>query len=462
MAHYTPDSDAEVRRRFLGKLRRTLSELRPEIVEYLSIEDVAPRERLQLVSHELESKGDTLLVVVDNFDDVLASPGITRELLDDMRMAASRPTLRFVCGSRRPLRELCGADESHPSEFWQIFHDAPVVVGCFSPTGWQDLFVPFEEIGVEVVPEARDEAVRWTGGVPVLAAAFLQGLYDGAEPGMKVSVEHASRTGERMLDERRELLSALWTDLSAEMKTDLADLALRELRVSQVPEGRLRELESRGLVRRAGKKLQFACRLFERFVRREAPEVGSLQRLFGDPEQFERNIRTLLEVRLAQVPMIDSALHGYVQHAVRHLDPDPRHSAVWFRNIADRALDLVWKQELGDGVTLPATWLEEWRRAGLRSMPDDGHGRLPAERGRQVRVLRLATGTGVRGMTIRRVSRYVSRPTALLIEHLQRAGNLGQHQGDDVMRPFAVSLCVTAIALCANLATDLGAGETGS
>ena len=65
-------------------------------------------------------------------------------------------------------------------------------------------------------------------------------------------------------------------------------------------------------------------------------------------------------------------------------------------------------------------------------------------------------------MTIRRVSRYVSRPTALLIEHLQRAGNLGQHQGDEVMRPFAVSLCVTAISLCANLAADLGAEESGS
>jgi hypothetical protein len=208
MAHHTPGSDAEVRRRFLNKLRSALSELRPEIVEYLSIEDVAPRERLQLVSHELESKGDTLLVVVDNFDDVLASPGITRELLDDMRMAASRPTLRFVCGSRRPLRELCGADESHPSDFWKIFHDAPVVVGCFSPTGWEDLFAPFAENGVEVEPEARDEIVRWTGGVPVLAAAFLQALYDGVDRGAKVSIEHASRVGERVLDERRQLLTA--------------------------------------------------------------------------------------------------------------------------------------------------------------------------------------------------------------------------------------------------------------
>jgi hypothetical protein len=315
---------------------------------------------------------------------------------------------------------------------------------------------------VEIEPAARDEIVRWTGGVPVLAAALLQMLYDGTERGTKVSAESASRFGERVLDQRRQLLIALWNDLPAEMKTDLADLALRELRVSQVPEGRLRELESRGLVQRAGKKLQFACHLFERFVAREAPEVGSLQRLFGEAEQFERNIRTLLEMRLAHVPEVDSALHGYVQHAIRHLDPDPRHSAVWFRNIADRALDLVWKKELGDGVTLPDKWLEEWERAGLRNMPDDGHGRLPPERGRQLRVLRLATGTGVRGQTIRRVSRYVSRQTALLIEHLQRAGNLGQHQGDEVMRPFAVSLCVTAISLLANLATDLGVHESGS
>ena len=33
----------------------------------------------------------------------------------------------------------------------------------------------------------------------------------------------------------------------------------------------------------------------------------------------------------------------------------------------------------------------------------------------------------------------------------------GQHQGDEVTRPFAVSVCLSAIALYASLADDLSA-----
>ena len=97
-------------------------------------------------------------------------------------------------------------------------------------------------------------------------------------------------------------------------------------------------------------------------------------------------------------------------------------------------------------------------RPGRDNIVDDdapGTGRLPGERGRQLRLLRYATGTGLRGQTVRRVTRDISRPTALLLEHLQSVGNFGQHQDDTVERPFAVSVCLTAIALCHGLSVDL-------
>ena len=163
----------------------------------------------------------------------------------------------------------------------------------------------------------------------------------------------------------------------------------------------------------------------------------------------------LLEMRLSQLPEADKALHGYIEQAIRHLQPEPRHALVWMRSIVDRAFELVWETELKDGVTLPTAWLEEWERAGIQRIPDDGHGRVPGERGRQLHLLRLATGTGVGGRTVRRLTRRVSKPTALLLEHLQSVGNFGQHQGDEVTRPFAVSVCLSAIALYASLADDL-------
>ena len=43
-----------------------------------------------------------------------------------------------------------------------------------------------------------------------------------------------------------------------------------------------------------------------------------------------------------------------------------------------------------------------------------------------------------------------------MLEHLQAVGNFGQHQDESVSRPFAVSVCLASIALCASLADDLG------
>ena len=80
---------------------------------------------------------------------------------------------------------------------------------------------------------------------------------------------------------------------------------------------------------------------------------------------------------------------------------------------------------------------------------------MPGERGRQIRLLRYATGTAVSGRSLRRLTKRITKPSALLLEHLQSVGNFGQHQEDVVTRPFAVSVCLTAIALCASLADDL-------
>jgi len=216
--------------------------------------------------------------------------------------------VRYLTASRRPLRDLCRTDESRAADLWEVFHAAPVIVGCFEDSD-----------------------------------------------------------AEAVITEQRELLDALWEDCTAEMKADLADLTERDLRASEIPEHRLIRLERRGLVRKEGKKIRSSCRLMNRFASGEASEVGSLQRLFSEHGRFDHNIRALLEMRLAQVPVVDEALTGYVEQAIRH----------------------------------------------------------------------------------------VTRPTALLLEHLQSVGNFGQHQDDDVDRPFAVTVCMTSITLCHCLARDL-------
>ena len=454
MRHGNPQSDDEARHLLAEAMQRSLEPIHPELSEYFELDGVRVKERLQAVIQELAAADERLLIVLDGMDNTMANPRITREIWDNLRSLARQPVVRYLTSSRRPLRDLCRTDESRAADLWEVFHGSPIIVGCFEDSDAEAVFEPLAARGTTFDDKALQELIDQTGGVPVLVSALLHLLYESPNPDARITVEEVQAAAETVVTEQRELFDALWEDCTAEMKADLADLTQRELRASEIPEHRLIRLERRGLVRKEGKKIRSSCRLMNRFAAGEAGEVGSLQRLFGEDAQFEHNIRGLLEMRLAQVGEIDEALRGYVEQAIRHVHPEPRHAIVWVRSIVDRALDLVWQKELKDGKALPESWVKEWERAGVRNTPDDGAGRLPAERGKQLRVLRYASGTGIQGRTIRRVTRHVSRPSALLLEHLQSVGNFGQHQDDDVDRPFAVSVCMASITQCHCLARD--------
>jgi hypothetical protein len=455
LRHGAPQSDDEARELVAGAMQRSLQPVHPELSEYFELDGIRIKERLQAVIQELAAADERLLIVIDGMDDTLANPRITREVWDNLRSLARQPVVRYLTASRRPLRDLCRTEESRAADLWEVFHGSPVIVGCFEDSDAEAVFEPLTARGMSFDPEALTELIDQTGGVPVLVSALLSLIYESCASDANVTVEEVRSAAETVITEQRELLDALWEDCTAEMKSDLADLTQRDLRTTEVPEQRLIRLERRGFVRKEGKKLRSSCRLMHRFASGEAGEVGSLQRLFGEHARFDHNVRGLLEMRLAQVPVVDEALRGYVEQAIRHVHPEPRHAIVWIRSIVDRALDLVWQKELKDGTIIPESWMEEWARAGVRNTPDDGAGRLPGERGKQLRVLRYASGTGIQGRTIRRVTGHVTRPTALLLEHLQSVGNFGQHQEDEVDRPFAVTVCMAAITLCHCLARDL-------
>ena len=110
------------------------------------------------------------------------------------------------------------------------------------------------------------------------------------------------------------------------------------------------------------------------------------------------------------------------------------------------ALDLIWDAELATGTDLP----KDWKTVGVEF---EG-GRVPRSRGRQCRILRLITGTGEHAP----VSKFVTKPTSLLLDHLHSVGNFGQHREQNTVTvPMAASFCLSAISLCESLARDLAA-----
>jgi hypothetical protein len=268
-----------------------------------------------------------------------------------------------------------------------------------------------------------------------------------------------------MLEERRQLLAEIWEDCDVDLRSDLAVLAAKEIEgvlLSELSDARQRALEQRGLGVIAGNRMRVSCRLMAKFALQQAPAVANLKRLFGTRDGYDSNIRGLLEYRLAQVldGRIDQDLRNFLYSAVRDLEPNPELSLKWVRSIANRALVLIWEAELPPDQRLPDAWVNEWKLAGERLQWLDGNQRLPRRQGSQCNVLRLITGAD----NLRPLARFVTKPTALLLDSLQSVGDFGQHREDfpesAVTKGFAASIVLCAIELVESLARDLQRGKT--
>ena len=445
LRHGTPVTDDGFRRRFAERIKRALQKVESELADFLELEDEGLHDLLHLVFSEMQTSGVRILAVLDGFDHLLAEGRITRNLWDDLRTLCQMTSLRLVTGSRSRLRELCKTEESRTSDFWEIFYDTPLQVGCFEEHDWDGFLKPFESRGVKFDGSARKEFGNWTGGVPMLSAVLAERLYSEVGDEITVSKPHVDSFAMAILDERRELLATLWDDCQIDLQSDLTALTKKDIPLCELTPSRRRDLELRGFAHSSGKRIRSSCRLMYRYAQEQVAGVENLWRLFGDAERFEANIRSLLELRLSQITDVDPGLLGDVRNAIRDLYPDPTQCTTWARSIADRALDLIWEAELPTDRSLP----DEWKFVGIEF---DERGQFPGSRGRQCGILRGISGTEARDP----VTKYITKPTCLLVDHVHSVGNFGQHKrGSTVSTSIAAAFCLSAIALCESLSRDL-------
>lgn len=465
LRHAPPADDATFRRRFAEVVKTTLATAKPDVADYIDLDDEGIHELLDLAFQELEQQGARILVVLDGFDHVLAGTGITRNLWDQLRSLAQKSSLRLVTGSRQPLRELCKTEESRTSDFWEIFYDTPVVVGPFAEDDWDDLLAPLTGNGVTVDGSGRKELINWSGGVPVLAASLLERLATAARNGSAIAKAEVDKTAVDMLEQPPAHLEQLWEDCDFELRGDVTAIAEKEgdgVLLSEFSTQRQRALAGRGYGVTSGNRMRSACRLMARYALQQGPAVADLKRLFGTRSGFDGNVRGFLELRLAQVADsdVDAEVLGYLQSAVRDLEPNPELALKWVRSIASRAMSVVWDLELEAGRKIPEAWIQEWQHSGesLGWLRDDRG--LPRRQGAQCNVLRLMTGTE----RVERKARVVTKCTTLLIDALQSVGDFGQHREDFpesiVTTGFAASVVMTAIELVESLQTDIARSKT--
>ena len=465
LRHNTPHDDASFKRSLAKHLDEQLVSMgRTEFHEYLqpagndgpeiggAIEDVVD---------SLVGEGIRILILLDDFDRLAQETQVSKNLWDYLRSLAQRVNLRFITTSRRGLRELIPSRDSLTSDFWNIF-SSKVVLPPFDQRAIEQLIEPFTERVYALDDSARKELLNWTGGVPVLAAALCREIIEVLPPGAIRKAE-VDRAAEAFAERGRDIIARLWDDCDQEAQGDLIDLSSASDRGNELPERRRRLLCDRGYLRLDGMRFRPACRLMNNYAGSQEGSARDLRELFRDLEAEKRTMRRLLEIKMAQVHGGSDELREFVQHAINGLNGGARAALTSIRSVAEEALGVAWDSEFpGNTITADAQrqLTLPWDQRGANISRED-LAKLDNANIRR-RILRLAAGAEGRI----RVTKRISRPSMLLIEHLHRVGDYGQHMRDvpegqeaTVDFEFCVSACLSAIALLKRLSEDLARPE---
>ncbi len=452
LRHHTPRSDEEFRKQLAQRVKEVLKKVSSPLEEYLEMDYEYIFDLLVQVFDDLYEEDKRILVVLDGFDYLMERGSLTRNLWDNLLDLVRKQSLRLVTGSRSRLREICRTEESRTSDFWEIF-DTPVEVAFMDENDLEGMLIPFKEKNIEFQSSARKELMNWTGGIPILLAGFLNRLFDVSDADTIIPGERINKQADEFFESFTDYLAEIWNDCPVKCLFDLEELSKGDILSVEIPPGRKAELKKRGLVREASNYIKSSCRLMKKYAGLQSEGLDNMRRFFGDEKKFDRNIRNLLQIRLENIQgeAFDKDLRLHIEYALRDMLPNPGSSLTWIRNITREALELAWKKELPQDKKLPQEWTDAFKELNYNRSYFQESSFLPSEEGPQLEILRLVSGA--RG--IPKLTRYISKSTYLLLNHLKSVGDFGQHRSEIIDMGFAASICLTAIELYKNLVKEL-------
>jgi hypothetical protein len=211
-------------------------------------------------------------------------------------------------------------------------------------------------------------------------------------------------------------------------------------------------LEEKGFLKISSNKASAGCRLLEHYIKNQGDNSGSIVRLFSSWDDYQGNIRGLLELRLGQLTSLDASLRRYIQRSIEDIPDHPEVCLSSMRGIVDRALDLIWDAELGSDKTIPTEWFSEWQYKGEKGAENYWNNKFPSKRGHQIRLLQLITGTQESPPKARKVT----KNTFALTSSAHGFGDFGQHiDGIEIPAGVAVSAVMVCLELAACLEKEL-------
>jgi hypothetical protein len=447
LGHQTPSSDNIFMQCFAKELSTALKDSHPDYAEHLRTSHDNSYQDISEVLDLLKEDGVMILVIMDGFDKPLSNGKLTRNLWDQLRELALKPSLRLVTASRRTLRDLIRNPAAQTSDFWNIFDPNPVRIGCFDERDRTDILALLPKLKLD--NGAITELWNASNGFPVLTLSILNVLLGKSEEGI-LTAEKVRGTFEEVYAEVSDKLDALWLDCPPSSQ-DLMRRVIEEKSVSRsgIPNADADTLIERGFVQISSNKFQSPCRLIMKYLEIQPHEGSTFLRLFGNPDSYQKNIKNVFERRISHLENIDPSLKRFLERATADLPDFPDVFMTNVRGIVDRAFDLIWEVEMPD-KKIPSSWISFWEYNKENGI-DKFKLSFP-QGGQRVSLLRLMTGT--EKSTAR--ANFISKSTFTLISGVNSFGDFGQHQaGNRIDQGTAFAALYLCIELAASLSRDL-------
>lgn len=443
LGHQTPETDALFMKRLALELSAALMSTHPDYAEHLRSTQDNHYQDIAEVLNALKDEGAKVLAIMDGFDKPLSNGQLTRNLWDQLRELALKPSLRLVTASRRTLRDLIRHPEAQTSDFWNIFDPSPVRVGCFDENDLTAVLATMPEL--PLAAGAQTELGNASNGFPVLVLGVLNAVHEAGTVGA-VSPEAMKAACDSAFPTVRDKLDALWMDCPPSCH-DLMRRVLDEGFVARtgIAATDAETLIERGFVQSAANKLQRPSRLLSRYLGEQPNEGSALVRLFGNADAYQKNLKGVLERRLGQLIGIDSTLKRYLERGTEDLPDHPDVFLSNVRGIVNQAFELIWRGEVPD-KRIPSEWMAIWKRNDERRV-EEWETTFP-QGVHRVRLLNLMTGTDRSAPC----AKYVTKGTYVLMNAVHGFGDFGQHQEG---APIDPGTAYSALHLCVELAAAL-------
>ncbi len=448
LAHQAIGDDGQFIHMFGQQLALALKADEPTYAAQLESRNPIETDEIAEVLDALTAEGVTVLAILDRFDRAVADNTLSRNLWDQLRDLASRPSLRLVVASGKRLSELICNPDAETSPFWNIFDPAPIEVGPFNDTDIDDVLRTVPEVHLST--GARAELTNATNYSPIMALEVLNTLLQ-RQPSGDVSPEAMRSACDEAYPALRDRIELLWNSSGISAK----DLFRRVRSEGSVSYSDARPADiapplAAGFIRRVGNKLQHPNGLLCAYLDERPQEDGALARLFNSQTAYEKNLKSVLERRIVQIDDIDAQLKRYLQRGAEDLPDDPALFLSSIRGIVDCAFELIWKAEIPDR-RIPSGWMSTWKYNRERGGVEDWETRFP-QGVHRVRLLNLMTGTDRSDS----VAKYVSRTTYATMNAVHGFGDFGQHrEGAPVFAGTGYAALYLCIELAAALAHEL-------